>query len=323
MIMKLSLIASSAIIGLGLVSNVGAKNIYLPNKGDLENYFDIYTNSDSTHLSIKNIYKNEDLKIQSNVNDFVVGSFPKYNTFTHIDLGDNNLTIENIRDSEFTDTASRMYNANRNASNINLRDMNVEYYKNANSINETVNISNSNEPQPNSLNSSIMIINSISNDNFNASLNITGSLDANKTQFYGASTNGNLNFNVGKKANITNSKFFVLNRDLNNLTLNKFIFMSAESFNPDIATQNTAGASLFKRIDEIFSPELAAKFQSATNGNYLKPMDLKDLVEYKLSVEKNGNKEYLIISGGATNKINSLKAILETEKEYLHTIIKE
>ena len=321
--MKLSLIASSAMIGLGLVSNVGAKNIYLPNEGDLKNYFDIYTNSDSTHLSIKNIYKNEDLKIQSNVNDFVVGSFPKYNTFTHIDLGDNNLTIENIRDSEFTDTASRMYNANLSASNINLRDMSLEYYKNANSINANVNISNSNEPQPNSLNSSIMIINSISNDNFNASLNITGSLDANKTKFYGASTNGNLNFNVGKKANIANSKFFVLNRDLNNLTLNKFLFMSAESFNPDITTRNTAGASIFKRIDEIFSPELAAKFQSATNGNYLKPMDLKDLVEYKLSVEKDGNKEYLIISGSPTQKINSIKAILETEKEYLNNIIKE
>lgn len=318
--MKLSLIASSAIISLGLISNANAKNIQ-PNQGDFKDYFDVRIANDTANMTIKDTYTNEALKIQSNVNDFVVDKINKENTFTYIDVGTNSLDIENIRDSELTDTASRMYNANLSASIVNLKDMSLEYYKNANSIKANVKISN--DPQSDISNSSILVISSLPNDSFNASLNISGALEASKTKFEGAATNGRLSFNVENKANITDSRFLVLNRDLSNLALDKFTFMSAESFNQDITTKNTAGASLFKRIDEIFSPEVAAKFQSATNGNYLPPMDLKDLVEYKLSVEKNGNKEYLIISGGATNKINSLKAILETEKEYLNTIIKE
>lgn len=318
--MKLSLIASSAIISLGLISNANAKNIQ-PNQGDFKDYFDVRIANDTANMTIKDTYTNEALKIQSNVNDFVVDKINKENTFTYIDVGTNSLDIENIRDSELTDTASRMYNANLSASIVNLKDMSLEYYKNANSIKANVKISN--DPQSDISNSSILVISSLPNDSFNASLNISGALEASKTKFEGAATNGRLSFNVENKANITDSRFLVLNRDLSNLALDKFTFMSAESFNQDITTKNTAGASLFKRIDEIFSPEVAAKFQSATNGNYLKPMDLKDLVEYKLSVEKNGNKEYLIISGGATSKINSIKAILETEREYLNTIIKE
>lgn len=330
--MKLSLIASSAIISLGLVSNASAEGIY-PNQGDLENYFDVSTDGNTATITIKDTYKNKDLIIGSNVNDFVVDNISKENTSLYINTGSQKLTIENYRgiddeedSEELTDTESRMYNANLTASEVSLKDMNLEYYKNANQVNANVRISNSDEKKPKS---SIMIINGLQNDNYNASLNITGNLNASNTKFYGASTSGNLNFNVGKNVNITDSKFFVLNKDLgnhrlnvDNLTLNRFVFMSAEKFNENIATANTAGASLFKRIDQVFSKDTADKLSSMTNGSYLPPMDLKDLVDYKLSVEKNGNKEYLIISGGVTDKVNSIKAILEIEKEYLENVIK-
>lgn len=319
--MKLSLIASSAIISLGLISNANAQNIY-PNQGDLENYFDVRINNNTANMTIKDTYTNEALNIQSNVNDFVANEINKENTFTYINVGTNSLDITNILDSERTDTESRMYNANLSASNVNLQDMSLEYYKNANSINSNVKLLSS-EPQLNTSNSSILVISSLPNDSFNASLNIAGTLDANKTKFEGAATNGRLGFNVENRANITDSRFLVLNRDLSNLALDKFTFMSAESFNEDIITKNTAGASLFKRFDEVFNKELADKFSSETHGSYLTRIDLKDLVEYKLSLEKNGDKEYLIISGGPTSKINSIKAILETEKEYLETVIKD
>ena len=319
--MKLSLIASSAIVSLGLISNANAQYIY-PNQGNLEDYFDVRINNNTANMTIKDTYKNEALNIQSNVHDFVVDEINKENTFTYINVGAHSLDIENIRDSEeLTDTESRMYNANLSASNVNLKDMSLEYYKNANSINANVKISN--DPQSNTSSSSILVISSLPNDSFNASLNIAGTLDANKTKFEGVATNGKLSFNVENRANITDSRFLVLNRDLSNLALDKFTFMSAESFNEDITTKNTAGASFFKRIDEVFNKELADKFSSITNGSYLTRMDLKDLVEYKLSLEKNGDKEYLIISGGPTNKINSIKAILETEKEYLNAVIKD
>lgn len=334
--MKLSLITSSAIIGLGLVSNASAKNTIYPNSGGLDEYFDLKTNGNTATITIKDTYANQELDIYSNVNDFVVDKISKENTSLYINTGSQKLTIENYRgiddenyeeDSEKpTDTESRMYNANITASDVSLKDMNLEYYKNENRVKANVSISNSDEKKPKS---SVMIINSLQNDNYNASLNITGNLDASNTKFYGASTNGNLNFNVGKNVNITDSKFFVLNKDLgnhrlnvDNLTLNRFVFMSTEKFNEDIATKNTAGASLFKRIDQVFKKETADKLSSMTNGSYLPPMDLKDLVDYKLSVEKNGNKEYLIISGGVTDKVNSIKAILEIEKEYLENVVK-
>ena len=51
-------------------------------------------------------------------------------------------------------------------------------------------------------------------------------------------------------------------------------------------------------------------------------MDVGDFVNYKLSVEKGSDKEYLIISGGVNStKINSVKEILTFEKEHLKKII--
>jgi hypothetical protein len=47
-----------------------------------------------------------------------------------------------------------------------------------------------------------------------------------------------------------------------------------------------------------------------------------DFVNYKLSVEKGSDKEYLIINGGVNStKINSAKEILTFEKEHLEKII--
>ena len=51
-------------------------------------------------------------------------------------------------------------------------------------------------------------------------------------------------------------------------------------------------------------------------------MDVGDFVNYKLSVKKGSDKEYLIINGGVNStKINSTKEILTFEKEHLEKII--
>ena len=67
---------------------------------------------------------------------------------------------------------------------------------------------------------------------------------------------------------------------------------------------------------------LANQFIEIEGNAYLTPMDVGDFVNYKLSVEKNNGKEYLIISGGVNStKINSTKEILTFEKEHLEKII--
>lgn len=67
---------------------------------------------------------------------------------------------------------------------------------------------------------------------------------------------------------------------------------------------------------------LANQFIEIEGNAYLTPMDVGDFVNYKLSVEKGSDKEYLIISGGVNStKINSVKEILTFEKEHLKKII--
>ena len=51
-------------------------------------------------------------------------------------------------------------------------------------------------------------------------------------------------------------------------------------------------------------------------------MDVGDFVNYKLSVEKGSDKEYLIVNARVNSaKINSAKEILTFEKEHLEKII--
>ena len=83
----------------------------------------------------------------------------------------------------------------------------------------------------------------------------------------------------------------MISTSFNNLILDRFVFASANSFNSDVTTSNTAGASILNSIDDIVSDEnLANQFIEIEGNAYLTPMDVGDFVNYKLSVEKNNGK---------------------------------
>lgn len=63
--------------------------------------------------------------------------------------------------------------------------------------------------------------------------------------------------------------------------------MISTSFNNDVTTSNTAGASIINSIYDIVSDEnLANQFIEIEKNIYLTPMDIGDFVNYKLSVKK-------------------------------------
>lgn len=111
----------------------------------------------------------------------------------------------------------------------------------------------------------------------------------------------------------------MISTSFNNLFLDRFVFASANSFNSDVTTSNTVGASIINSIYDIVSDEnLANQFIEIEKNVYLTPMDVGDFVNYKLSVEKGSDKEYLIVNGEVNStKINSAKEILTFEKEHL------
>lgn len=75
--------------------------------------------------------------------------------------------------------------------------------------------------------------------------------------------------------------------------MDRFVFASANSFNSDVTTSNTAGAGIINSIYDIVSDEnLANQFIEIEKNVYLTLMDVGDFVNYKLSVEKGSDKEY-------------------------------
>ncbi|WP_157978206.1 hypothetical protein, partial [Helicobacter burdigaliensis] len=344
--MKLSLIASRAILGLGILGSVGAYaqelnaqaqeinvgqeqpqngTITINNKSDLGNYFDIEIDSshDAANLVFKEGYKDTNLQINSALEEFVPEGVNRENTFVTIDLGNGTLGLINTQNGSGSENNSYLINADITASQINMTDMNLQYFRQESILSGNVKLEGTKLPaDSDGFGSSVSIASGGLLGDYNGGLTIWGNLEATKTRFEGVGKGG-LHFDIKSNANITGSHFSVLSTSFNNLVLDRFVFASAGSFNKDITTSNTAGASIINSIYDIVSDKaLADKFVEVGKNIYLSPMDVGDFVNYKLSVEKGSGKEYLIVSGGVNSeKINSTKEILTFEKEHLEKII--
>ncbi|TWO20794.1 hypothetical protein YZ82_03100 [Campylobacter hyointestinalis] len=128
--MKLSLIVSRAIFGLGVLGSVSicAQEITINSSSDIPTYFDIDQNE---NLSIKDSYKNGDLTINiayenSDLNNGVASEENQDKTKLNIDLGENNLifkaTTINAQNSDY------IGNVNFTAKTITLEDMHLQAY---------------------------------------------------------------------------------------------------------------------------------------------------------------------------------------------------
>ena len=345
--MKLSLIASRAILGLGILGSVSIcaqelttqtqeinagqvsqnnSSITIYDKSQLQDYFDIEIDSsrDAANLVFKEGYKDTNLQINSALDEFVPKGVYSENAFVTIDLGNGVLDLTNIRNGSVIDKNSYLNNADITASQINMTDMNLHYFFQESTLSGNVKLTGTQLPaDSDDFGSTVMIVSGgLDKVDYNGGLTIWGNLEATKTRFEGVG-NSSLNFDIKGNANIKESNFSVISTSFNNLFLDRFVFASANSFNSDVTTSNTAGASILNSIYDIVSDEnLANQFIEIEGNAYLTPMDVGDFVNYKLSVKKNNGKEYLIISGGVNStKINSAKEILTFEKEHLKKII--
>ncbi|MCI7765294.1 MAG: hypothetical protein MSH45_02565, partial [Helicobacter sp.] len=345
--MKLSLIASRAIFGLGALGSVSIyaqelttqtqeinarqvsqnnSSITIYDESQLKDYFDIEIDSsrDAANLVFKEGYKDTNLQINSALDEFVPKGINRENTFVTIDLGNGVLDLINAQNGSGIENNSYLINADITASQINMTDMNLEYFRQESTLSGNVKLTGTQLPADSGdFGSSVLIVSGgLDNGDYNGGLTIWGNLEATKTRFEGVG-NGSLNFDIKGNANIKESNFSVISTSFNNLILDRFVFASANSFNSDVTTSNTAGASILNSIYDIVSDgNLANQFIEIEGNAYLTPMDVGDFVNYKLSVEKNNGKEYLIISGGVNStKINSTKEILTFEKEHLEKII--
>ncbi|MEE3744865.1 autotransporter outer membrane beta-barrel domain-containing protein [Campylobacter porcelli] len=345
--MKLSLIASKAILGLGVLGSVSIcaqeltaqtqeinagqvpqnyNQITINAESQLQTYFDIETDPsrDAAKLVFKDGYKDTHLQINSALEDFVPNSVNRENTFVTIDLGNGVLDLINVQNGNGIEKNSHLINADITASQINVTDMNLDYFRQESTLSGNVKLTGTRLPaDSDDFGSTVRIVSGgLDKVDYNGGLTIWGNLEATKTRFEGVG-NGSLNFDIKGNANIKESNFSVISTSFNNLILDRFVFASANSFNSDVTTSNTAGASILNSIYDIVSDEnLANQFIEIEGNTYLTPMDVSNFVNYKLSVEENNGKKYLIISGEANStKINSAKEILTFEKEHLEKII--
>ena len=345
--MKLSLIASRAILGLGILGSVSIcaqelttqtqeinagqvsqnnSSITIYDKSQLQDYFDIEIDSsrDAANLVFKEGYKDTNLQINSALDEFVPKGVYSENAFVTIDLGNGVLDLTNIRNGSVIDKNSYLNNADITASQINMTDMNLHYFFQESTLSGNVKLTGTQLPaDSDDFGSTVMIVSGgLDKVDYNGGLTIWGNLEATKTRFEGVG-NSSLNFDIKGNANIKESNFSVISTSFNNLFLDRFVFASANSFNSDVTTSNTAGASILNSIYDIVSDEnLANQFIEIEKNVYLTPMNVGDFVNYKLSVKKGSNKEYWIINDRVNSaKINSAKEILTFEKEHLEKII--
>ena len=337
--MKLSLIASRAIFGLGVLGSVSicAQEITINSSGEIRTYFDIDQNE---NLSIKDSYKNGDLTINmaynGDLNNDVASEENEDKTKLNIDLGENNLIFKATTiDPQLSNYIG---NVNFTAKTITLEDMHLQAIYGGSVINGDTTISgktdvftNSNgeitiNRSPDEFGSVVTVATNMPDlDTINGSLTINGNFNADKTYFNGFNVGKNyLNFNINGEANIKNSVISVGNTSLNSLVLDRFVFASADKFNSDITTSNVASGSVMKHASEVISDKnLADDFIKEQNYSYFTPMDVKDFTDYKLSVDKSNGKESLIVSGGFSDKISDTKALLQFEIDYLKAAAKE
>ena len=337
--MKLSLIVSRAIFGLGVLGSMSicAQDITINSSGEIRTYFDIDQNE---NLSIKDSYKNGDLTINiayenSDLNG-VASEENQDKTKLNIDLGENNLIFKSTNANP--KLSNYIGNVNFTAKTITLEDMHLQALHNGSVVNGDTTISgktdvftNSNgeitiNRSPDDFGSVVTVVTNMpASDTFNGSLTINGNFNADKTYFNGFNVGKNyLNFNINGEANIKNSVISVGNTNLNSLVLDRFVFASADKFNSDITTSNVASVTVIKRASELISDKnLVDDFIKGKNDDYLTPIDVKDFTDYKLSVDKSNGKESLIVSGGFSDKISDTKAVLQFEIDYLKAAAKE
>ncbi|PZT47397.1 hypothetical protein B6S12_09180, partial [Helicobacter valdiviensis] len=345
--MKLSLIASRAILGLGLLGGANAlfaTEVTISSSTDIGTYFDI--NEKSNDLTLKEDKRGADLTINMGYegdlnNDVKENDATKDKRKLNIDLGEHALTIK-------ATTASAKYshyigNVNINAKSVALQDMHLQAtyggsvingattmngtedvftITNKGEANETITINKN----PDEFASVVSIFSHIGGlDTNNASLTINGDFKADKTYFNGFNVGKNyLNFNINGEANITNSVISVGQNSLNSLVLDRFVYVSADKFNADVTTSNIASGSIAQHASVVISDnKLAQDFIKEDGNAYFTPMDVKNFTDYKLSVDKGNGKESLIVSGGFTDKIKDLKEVANFEIEYLKAAAKE
>ncbi|WP_258523455.1 autotransporter outer membrane beta-barrel domain-containing protein [Campylobacter hyointestinalis] len=336
--MKLSLIVSRAIFGLGVLGSVSicAQDITINSSSDIPTYFDIDQNE---NLSIKDSYKNGDLTINmAYQGDFEVASEENEDKAKlNIDLGENNLIFKATNSNQ--QFSSYIGNVNFTAKTITLEDMHLQALHNGSVINGDTTISGKTDVFTNS-NGEIKI-NRIGTDDFGSvvnvatnipdfgtsgSLTINGNFNAYKTYFSGFNVGKNyLNFNINGEANIKNSVISVGTTSLNSLVLDRFVFASADKFNSDITTSNVASGTVIKQLSELISDKNIANdvIKESNLSDKATPIDVKDFTDYKLSVDKSNGKESLIVSGGFTDKVSDMKALLQFEIDYLKAAAKE
>ena len=151
--MKLSLIVSRAIFGLGVLGSVSIcaqaqeltiqtqeinarqvsqnnSSITIYDESQLKDYFDIEIDSsrDAANLVFKEGYKDTNLQINSALDEFVPKGVYSENAFVTIDLGNGVLDLTNIRNGSVIDKNSYLNNADITASQINMTDMNLHYF---------------------------------------------------------------------------------------------------------------------------------------------------------------------------------------------------
>ncbi|WP_258460785.1 autotransporter outer membrane beta-barrel domain-containing protein [Campylobacter hyointestinalis] len=338
--MKLSLIVSRAIFGLGVLGSVSicAQDITINSSGEIRTYFDIDQNQ---NLSIKDDYKNGDLTINiayenSDLNEGVASEKNQDRNKLNIDLGENNLIFKSTNVNP--KLSNYIGNVNFTAKTITLEDMHLQALHNGSVINGDTTISgktdvftNSNgeitiNRSPDEFGSVVTVATNMPDSGvINGSLTINGNFNADKTYFDGFNVGKNyLNFNINGEANIKNSVISVGNASLNSLVLDRFVFASADKFNSDITTSNVASGLVMQHANVVISDKkLADDFIKEQNHSYFTPMDAKDFTDYKLSVDKSNGKESLIVSGGFSDKISDTKALLQFEIDYLKAAAKE
>ncbi|TXE83495.1 autotransporter outer membrane beta-barrel domain-containing protein [Campylobacter peloridis] len=329
--MKLSYHTSKVLMGVSisaLLSSVAlAQNIDIQYTGldqnNAKNYFNKETNGNFT---LKNEYTNNDLTLNIKIwdipNELLEKNSQLYDKAgVKIDLGNNNLTINNIDMHSNTsideNKAAYIGNFNISAKNIYANDIIFQALHKESIINGNLHLQGSKEVDIKNIagahddrrGSTILIGNGIAGTS--GSLSINGNLKADKTGFVYQSDNRNqVAIKVNGNVNITNSIFSVGTSSFNNLKLDNFTFMQADSFNKNII-ENQITASLGKDIYSV----LENKEKLETDETLVHILDLSEFVNYKLSISNDG--KHLLVNGGANDNINNNKMILESEKEYL------
>ncbi|EIY9797564.1 autotransporter outer membrane beta-barrel domain-containing protein [Campylobacter coli] len=281
--------------------------------GSMENHFET---NDGQHFTLKNDYTNGNLTININNTD-IANSIAKEGyedlATVNINLGSNDLAIKNISHG---DISTYVTNYTINAKKTEAIDVIFQSTNGRSIVNGDFNIKGSSAPTEGVLDdikSSAILI----GDGYGlqGSLEVNGNFTADQSTLFTVGGNKSQNhIQINGKANITNSNFSIGATSFGDLALNNYVFMSAsEGFNEDITNSNKASANISKNFESIVG---MSNKDLGLDYEVVRPMDIKDFIEYKLSTKDNK----LLISGGANKNVDNNKMILENDKKYLELI---